>query len=175
MLSRLTFNVSRLTRLSISAYPNPWKIHFNALFCITSILSDKYWGRLLGHTGYAYYKTGLTTLTYTLTRSFCVIPARFNWYNMYTRLPAFFAILLSTCLFHVRSCEMVTPNSLAWQTYAVSLPSVFIFGIVLLKLHLDYFFWFFRINCHVILFCPSTSNINRLLYNRYIISVAYVK
>ena len=29
---------------------------------------------------------------------------------------------------------MVTLNSLAWQTCAISLPSIFIFGIVLLKL-----------------------------------------
>ena len=28
------------------------------------------------HTGHAYSRTGLTTLTYILTRSFCVIPER---------------------------------------------------------------------------------------------------
>ena len=39
----------------------------------------------------------------------------------------------------------------------------------------DYFFWFFQINFHVILFCPSSSNINRLLYNRYTLSVTYFK
>ena len=126
MLFRLTFNVSRLTRLRI---PIQEKYILMPFFWITSILSDKYWGKLVWHTGHAYSRTGVTTLTCTLTRSFCVIPARFNWYNMYKRLPAFF-----TCLFHVRSWEMVTPNSLAWQTCAISLPSIFTFGIMLLKL-----------------------------------------
>ena len=53
----------RSTRLRI----NPGKIHFSALFCIISILSDKYWGKLVCHTGYAYSRTGLTTLTNTYT------------------------------------------------------------------------------------------------------------
>ena len=89
-------------------------------------------------------RTGLTTLTYTVTRLFCVFPVRCNWYNMYNCLPAFYTIY-STCLFHVRSWEIVTPNSLARQTCAVSLPSIFIFlrdsvsGIVILCKINNYF------------------------------------
>ena len=109
-------------------------------------------------------KTGLTTLT----KSLCVIPVRFNRHNMYNRLPAFFTIF-STCLFHVRSWEMVTPNSLAWQTCAISLPSIFIFGIVLLKLQFraKLMIISFEFSEFIVMFCSATSNINQLLYDRY--------
>ena len=56
--------------------------------------SDKYFGKLvccLLHTGHAYSSTGLMIETYIFTRSFWLMPARFNWYNMYRpyTLPCF--------------------------------------------------------------------------------------
>ena len=60
-----------------------------------------------------------------VTRSCWPISALFNWYSMYTLFPAF-ATIFSTCLFHVRSLEMVTKRSLAYCTLSF-------FGTVLLK------------------------------------------
>ena len=36
-----------------------------------------------------YSTTGLTILIYTVTRFVCVNPDRFDWFNIYNRLPAF--------------------------------------------------------------------------------------
>ena len=71
------------------------------------MLSDKYWGKLVCHTGHAYSRTGLATLTYTLTRSFCV----FNKILMLSRPGLYCHILFrpsimffpSLCFF--RSCR----------------------------------------------------------------------
>ena len=49
----------------------------------------------------------------------------------YTLFPAF-ATIFSTCLFHVRSLEMVTPRSLAYCTLSISFPSIINLGTVLL-------------------------------------------
>ena len=51
---------------------------------------------------------------------------------MYTIFPAF-ATIFSTCLFHVRSLEMVTPRSLAYCTLSISFPSMIHLGAVLLN------------------------------------------
>ena len=97
----------------------------NALFCTVSILSVRWLFRLVCHTGHAYSRTGLITLTYMVT-------ALFNLYNMYTLFPAF-ATIFSTCLFHVKSLEMVTPRSLAYFTSSISFPSIINLGTVLLR------------------------------------------
>ena len=51
---------------------------------------------------------------------------------MYSLFPAF-ATIFSTCLFHVRSLEMVTPRNLAYCTLSISFPSIIKLGTVLLK------------------------------------------
>ena len=107
-------------------------IHLTALFCTVSILSVWCLFRLVCHTGHAYARTGLITLTYMVTRSCWPIPAVFNWYSMYTLFPAF-ATIFSTYLFHVRTLEMVTPRSLAYCTLSISFPSIIILGTVLLN------------------------------------------
>ncbi len=56
----------------------------------------------------------------------------FNWYSMYTLFPAF-ATIFSTCLFHVRSLEIVTPRSLTYCTFSISFQSIINIGTVLLK------------------------------------------
>ena len=51
---------------------------------------------------------------------------------MYTLFPAF-ATKFSTCSFHVRSLEMVTPISLAYCMSSISFPSIIYLGRVLLR------------------------------------------
>ena len=58
-----------------------------------------------------------------VTKSCWSIPALFNWYSMYTLSPAF-ATIFSTCLFQVRSLEIVAPKSLAYCTLSISFPSI---------------------------------------------------
>ena len=103
---------------------------FNARFCINSMLSERYLGRLVCHTGHAYSSTGLTTLMYTVTRSNWLMPALFNWYNiiLYTLLAALFTIQ-STCLFQDKSLDKVTPSNLAYSTVSTILPSMTMLGI----------------------------------------------
>ena len=71
-------------------------------------------------------------LTYMVTTSCWPIPALFNLYNMYTLFPAF-ATISSTCLFHVRSLELVTPRSVAYFKSSISFPSIINLGTVLLR------------------------------------------
>ena len=85
------------------------------------------------HTGNAYSRTGLTTLTYTLTRSFCVTLHALTDITCTSVYQPFSQYYPRVCYMSDPE-KMVTPNSLAWQTCAISLPSIFIFGIVLLKL-----------------------------------------
>ena len=100
----------------------------NARFCINSMLSERYLGRLVCHTGHACSRTGLTTLMYTVTRSNWLMPALFNWYNIYTRLAAFFTIQ-SMCLFQAKSLDKVTPSNFAYSTVSTILPSMTMLGI----------------------------------------------
>ena len=51
---------------------------------------------------------------------------------MYTLFPAF-ATIFSTCLFHVRSLEIVTPRSLPYCTLSILFPSIINLGTVLLN------------------------------------------
>ncbi len=122
-LPRLSFRHGRFVKHKISANSLPGSIHLSALFCTVSILSVRCLFRLVCHTGHAYSRTGLITLTYYMvTRSCWPIPALFNRYSMYNLFPAF-ATILSTCLFHVRSLELVTPGRLA-LLYIINLISI---------------------------------------------------
>ncbi len=87
------------------------------------MLSAKYDGRLVCQTGHTYSNTGLITDKYILSRSSCVIPERFNWYNKYTRLLALDTIL-SMWTFHVKFSVNVTPRILIWSTRSMTDPSI---------------------------------------------------
>ena len=74
--------------LSMTWYLSPVNIDLNALFWIISMLSDKYIGKFVCHTGHAYSRTGRTILIYTIAISCWLIPARFNCYSIYNLFDA---------------------------------------------------------------------------------------
>ena len=69
-----------------------------ARLCINSMLSERYLGRLVCHTGYAYSITNITDLI--------------DQCMLYTISTAFPFTIHSTCIFHVKSLDKVTPRKL---------------------------------------------------------------
>ena len=81
---------------------------FNARFCINSLLSERYLGRLVCHTRHEYSRTGLTTLMYTdlcTARQYMGIHAPVDFWRKtsQTTSPLLYRFLCQRFIFYTKS------------------------------------------------------------------------